>query len=140
MPVPDAYEHLRLASTHANLERIVEAAQNFARRHGADEDLAYRFMLVTSEAAANAFEHGHAGDEARHIQVELRATAEALEAAVEDEGEGFDPSSVEDPLDEKNLTRDHGRGLFLISQMADAVHYERGGRRIHMRLHRAPAD
>jgi hypothetical protein len=43
---------------------------------------------------------------------------------VQDEGEGFDPTALPNPLDEENLLKPSGRGVFLMKQLAEDVRYE----------------
>jgi anti-sigma regulatory factor (Ser/Thr protein kinase) len=52
---------------------------------------------------------------------------------VEDEGPGFDPSTVPDPTDPEHLTRIGGRGLLLIRAFMDHVEHSGKGNRITMR-------
>src|SRR5580704_4182820 len=52
---------------------------------------------------------------------------------VRDQGEGFDPSAIQEPVVGQNLYSDHGRGIFLINQLMDEVKFERGGTEIRMR-------
>jgi len=47
-----------------------------------------------------------------------------LRVEVQDEGEGFDPTTLPNPLDEENLLKPSGRGVFLIKQLAEDVRYE----------------
>ena len=42
-------------------------------------------------------------------------------------------SQIESPLVGKNIFSTHGRGIYLINQLMDSVHFERGGTEIHMR-------
>ena len=123
---------LKRKSTFESLEEIVDAAQEFAAKVFADEDAAYRFVLALSEAVANAIEHGNALDPQKYIIAEFRVLETRVEAVVTDEGGGFDPSAVEDPFDEANLERTHGRGLHIINQVANEVCYEAEGRRVRM--------
>ena len=63
-----------------------------------------------------------------------------------DQGDGFDPESLADPLDPENLLKSGGRGIFLIRNFMDDVQLQRapeGGMEIRMvkRLNPpAPAD
>jgi len=52
---------------------------------------------------------------------------------VRDQGEGFDPSAIKEPVVGQNLYSDHGRGIFMINQLMDEVTFERGGTEIRMR-------
>ena len=54
-------------------------------------------------------------------------TPDSVLAEVEDEGPGFKPEEVPDPLALENLERSSGRGLFLMrSYMTWVRHNERG--------------
>jgi serine/threonine-protein kinase RsbW len=45
---------------------------------------------------------------------------------VEDEGKGFLPEKVRNPLRKQNLMRDSGRGVFLMRTLMDKVQFEIG--------------
>ena len=51
---------------------------------------------------------------------------EELVIRVEDEGEGFDPESIADPLAPENILKSSGRGIFLIRSFMDEVEVQRG--------------
>ena len=52
---------------------------------------------------------------------------------VRDPGEGFDPTNLPNPTTGQNIYATQGRGIFLINQLMDEVHFEQGGTEIHMR-------
>jgi serine/threonine-protein kinase RsbW len=54
---------------------------------------------------------------------------------VRDQGEGFDPEAVADPLEPNNLLKASGRGIFLIRNFMDEVLLRRapeGGMEVRM--------
>lgn len=124
------------SSSFDSLEEIVEGAQRFSELVFEDEEVAHRFVLAVSEAVANAIEHGNAADPEKKIVVEFRVREERVEAAVADQGRGFDPSAIENPLEERNLLRTHGRGLHIIRQVVDELTYESEGRCVRMSFRR----
>lgn len=86
------------------------------------------------EALANAIIHGNRQDPTKRVHVRCGCEASGgVVIVVKDEGEGFDPASIPSPLTAELLDSDHGRGLYLISKMMDALHFEHEGREIHMR-------
>lgn len=135
-PAPEAL-HRTLPSSFEHLERFVEETQAFMDRITDDEDLAYRVVLLVSEAVTNAMEHGNQFDAAKSVTVALRALPDRIELDVEDEGEGFAAAEVSDPLAKDHLLDDRGRGLFLMQEYADEIAIEDGGRRLRLVLHRS---
>jgi len=51
--------------------------------------------------------------------------SERLVVTIADEGEGFEPSELPDPLAEENLLRQSGRGIFLMKTFMDDVQVRR---------------
>jgi serine/threonine-protein kinase RsbW len=129
--------HLSLKSTFDELERLVDEAEAFFGGRYPDEDFVYNLVLLASEAVTNAIEHGNQTDAERGVEVWFRTDGAQAEIVVEDEGVGFDPDSVSDPLDPSRMFEDGGRGVFLMESLADEVFWENGGRRVRMVM-RAP--
>ena len=87
------------------------------------------------EALANAVQHGCKNDPTKMIEVCVGCDeSRGLLIVVRDPGPGFDPSSIPNPVVGQNLFSTHGRGIFLINQLVDEVHYEKGGTEIHMKI------
>ena len=59
--------------------------------------------------------------------MESRVTEHQAEIIIEDEGPGFDRSSVPDPTTEENLERLHGRGILLMEAYMHTVEWSRRG-------------
>lgn len=76
----------------------------------------------------------------RRVKVEVTLTPEQVVFVIEDEGPGFDPGSLPDPLDLSNLEKPSGRGLMLIRTFMDEVEFNDRGNRIRMVKRRAPVD
>jgi len=96
------------------------------------------FEIETSlrEALANAIIHGCQGDCTKEVQVCIACEEDrGILIIVRDPGPGFDPHSIPSPVFGQNVFSNHGRGIFLISQLMDEVAFERGGTEIHMRKH-----
>jgi|ERR1700680_4645396 len=86
------------------------------------------------EALANAIIHGNHQDPNKKVRICCACQPDrGLLIVVKDEGDGFDPATVPSPLVGENIYAAHGRGIFLINQMMDAVEFRKGGTEIHMR-------
>ena len=96
-------------------------------RAGFPEKEIFAMHLALEEAIVNANKHGHQGDWTLPLAVHYCVSADGVVAQVEDQGPGFAPAEVADPLAPENLERASGRGLLLMrSYMSDVCHNERG--------------
>src|SRR6266849_8862972 len=90
--------------------------------------------LALREAVSNAMLHGNRMD-ARKL-VHVRCCCEGTKGVfivVRDQGHGFDPNNVPDPLAIENLEAEHGRGIHLMKLAMDEVSFERRGTEVRMR-------
>ena len=93
----------------------------------------YPVELALQEALANAVVHGNRLDPRKKVRLSCACrTDRALLIVVKDQGRGFDPAQVPNPLVGPNLYSNHGRGLFLISKLMDEVRFEHGGTELHL--------
>jgi serine/threonine-protein kinase RsbW len=97
----------------------------------------FAVLLAVQEAADNAFHHGNRSDTDKSIQLFFLVTALEVLVEVQDEGPGFDPEQVPDPLAEENLDRPHGRGLFLMRAYMTWVSFNRQGNRVTLARQRS---
>jgi serine/threonine-protein kinase RsbW len=113
---------LRLPS---EIEYIEEAVELVTRHCLAGQDAAartrFRLQVVLSEALSNAIVRGNREDRAKWVDVRVELGPDAIRLEVTDEGPGFDPSAVPEPIRPEQLDEANGRGLFLIRKLVDAV-------------------
>jgi len=90
--------------------------------------------LAFREALSNAVVHGNRFDPAKLVQVRCRCEmGNGVYIVVKDQGQGFDPSAVPDPLAAENLEAEHGRGMLLMKFWMDEIFFKHGGTEVHMR-------
>ncbi len=97
---------------------------------GFDNQSSYWPVLAVREAVMNAVLHGNRERPDRSVSVEYRVAGGRVEVQVCDQGDGFDPATLEDPLSKENLLAEGGRGVYLMRQFMDEVDFsfpERGG-------------
>jgi serine/threonine-protein kinase RsbW len=89
--------------------------------------------IAVREALANAVLHGNKQDVEKKVYIScfIRPGSD-LSIVIRDEGDGFDPSAVPDPTAVENVNLETGRGIFLMNVCMDDVHFERGGREVHL--------
>jgi serine/threonine-protein kinase RsbW len=114
----------------AELRSFSDALEVWMRTIGYAAKDMFAVRLVLREAVINAFRHGNRSDPSKSIFVRyLLTTAEVL-LEVEDQGHGFDPNQVPDPLHEPYPDRPGGRGLFLMRSYMTWVSFNREGNRV----------
>jgi serine/threonine-protein kinase RsbW len=129
---------LEFSSAFEMLDFVQVVSDHLARGVGLDEDSLHWVSVAIRESVINAIKHGNKSDASKHVFVEFETSARAvpeLAIRVRDEGEGFDPETVANPLDPENLLKSSGRGIFLIRNFMDDVRLQRapeGGMEIRM--------
>ncbi len=114
-------------------------SDHMCRSVGLDDDSLHWVGVAIRESVINAIKHGNRHDAAKHVFVEFEATTTdlvpELSISVRDQGEGFEPEEVADPLAPENLLKSSGRGIFLIRNFMDDVKLQKvpeGGMEIRM--------
>jgi serine/threonine-protein kinase RsbW len=89
--------------------------------------------LALREALNNAVVHGNRLDAHKLVHVRCGChVGKGISITVSDQGQGFDPSAVPDPLSVDNLEAEHGRGIHLMKLAMDEVSFEQRGAEVHM--------
>ena len=91
---------------------------------GFDADVSHWMSISIRESVTNAVRHGNKLDSEKRVIIRFEVDEHALSVSVEDEGEGFDPGDIPDPLAEENLLRASGRGIFFMKNFMDEVTYD----------------
>ena len=90
--------------------------------------------LALREALCNAVLHGNRLQARKLVHVHCRCDyCEGVYIVISDQGEGFDPKTLPNPLAVENLESEHGRGIHLMKLAMDELSFERGGTEVHMR-------
>jgi serine/threonine-protein kinase RsbW len=117
---------LSIGSEFENIELIQAVLDESLQRLAFDEDARYWIGIAVREAVANAIKHGNRQDPEKQVEVELYAEAGEVVIRVRDEGGGFDPAGVANPLDPENLLKPDGRGIFYMNRFMDSIDYDFG--------------
>ena len=139
---------LEFTSAFEMLDFVQIVSDHMSRGIGLDEDAVHWVSVAIRESVINAIKHGNRNDSSKRVFVEFGTSmgdVPELSIRVRDQGEGFDPGQVANPLDPENLLKSSGRGIFLIRNFMDDVELRRapeGGMEIRMlkRVQPAPAD
>lgn len=118
--------HLAIGSRFENIELVQVVLRDSLERLGMEEDARHWVDVAVREALANAIKHGNAQNPSKQVHVDLEVEGDEVVIRVEDEGMGFDPSQLGDPLAPENLLLPNGRGIFYMKSFMDEIEYGAG--------------
>jgi serine/threonine-protein kinase RsbW len=133
---PDTWRR-RSFSSLGEMAGVIDDVLERLRLAGYSFSEAFGIRLALEEAIVNAIRHGHREDPSKEVEVSYRVTDAWLLAEVRDQGPGFDPSRVPDPLAAENIEREGGRGVHLIRAYMSWVRYNETGNCVTMCKRRA---
>jgi serine/threonine-protein kinase RsbW len=113
--------HVTIASRFENIDLVQVVLQDALESLDVSEDTLHWVDLAVREAVANAIRHGNQQDPAKKVDVDFEFDGDEVVIRVQDEGEGFTPEEVPDPLAAENLLRPGGRGLLYMRNSMDAI-------------------
>jgi serine/threonine-protein kinase RsbW len=127
--VPETVER-SLESTLESVDSAEELALGMAERAGFDDEDLMKIGMAVRESMVNAVVHGNKYNAHKKVRFSVSHTPQRLTVRIQDQGEGFEPESLPDPLAPENLMRTSGRGIFLIRSFMDEFairRHEQGG-------------
>jgi serine/threonine-protein kinase RsbW len=125
-----------LAHTTADLVPVLQTVLGALTAAGFGRQELFGARLALEEAVVNGLRHGHRGDPGKDVRVTYLITAAEMRLDVEDEGPGFRPGDVPDPLAPENRDRPGGRGLLLMRHYMTEVRFNETGNCVTLILQR----
>ena len=121
---------LELPSSFEWLDLVQLLSDRLSTLAGLDEDAIHWVSVAVRESVINAIKHGNREDRLKHVTVEFtlspRPKPQEFVVSVLDQGAGFDPDELADPLAPENVLRSSGRGIFFMRSFMDDVQLHRG--------------
>jgi serine/threonine-protein kinase RsbW len=115
-----------------NLRIVEKAIDEISAEIGISEDNYGKIMVSAMEAVNNAILHGNRSDSKKEVRIEIMHKNKVLTISVEDQGTGFKPKEIPDPTKPENIENISGRGVFLMSRLADKIEFNEKGNRVTM--------
>jgi serine/threonine-protein kinase RsbW len=130
---------LQIHSAFEMVDFVQVVSDRIGQLAGLDDDAVHWIGVAVRESVINAIKHGNREQYGKLVTVEftfrpVEGPAELL-VRVLDEGEGFDPEGIADPLAPENILKSSGRGIFFMRSFMDDVTLRRrseGGMEVRM--------
>jgi serine/threonine-protein kinase RsbW len=128
-PVNGTTIQLQFSSAFDMLDMVQAVSEHVGRLLQFEDDALQWMEVAIRESVINAIKHGNKHDASKNVFVEFELTPaarpEELVIRIRDEGEGFDPETIPDPLAPENLLKASGRGIFFMRSFMDDVQLAR---------------
>ena len=122
----------QIESSISNLRVVERALDDVIAEIGIRKEDYGKIMVSALEAVNNAIMHGNKYEKEKLVDIDISFRKNKLKIKVTDEGKGFEPSSIPDPTIPQNIESLNGRGVFLMSKLADEIKYSKKGNAVTM--------
>lgn len=113
-----------VVDSHPKWLRLVRrVTDEFTREAGLDATERQNIILAVDEAMANVIKHAYGGDTAQKIWLRCRLDEGFVQIELRDRGAEFSPTGQ--PERAPDEVRPGGRGIYLMRQLMDEIHYAR---------------
>jgi len=121
------FKRIKIESEVINLRIVENVIDEVTNEIGISQDNYGKILVSTLEAVNNAILHGNHSESEKFVHIEIVFKNNDLKIKVTDEGSGFRPEKVPDPTIPENIETINGRGVFLMSRLADEIKYSKKG-------------
>ncbi len=114
---------MTILSRLGEIESVEKLAENAADKMNFNEEEKDSLAIAVTEAVNNAIIHGNKQDVTKKVHIKFTFQKNKLFVVIKDEGTGFNPEKISDPLAPENLLKESGRGIFILSTLMDDVKF-----------------
>jgi serine/threonine-protein kinase RsbW len=123
--VKELKKELVIPNSQNNLAEADDFIESNLETLGIDKSLIADIAISATELINNAILHGNRGDTSKQVKIRLEVENKTVIVDIVDQGKGFDPTIIPDPLAEENLLKEVGRGIFIARSLVDELQFDR---------------
>ena len=114
---------MKIPSLLEKIESVEQLAEKAANRMNFKEEEKDSLAIAVTEAVNNAIIHGNKEDDSKFVFIRFEFEGNRIIVSIKDQGSGFNPENISDPLAPENLLKESGRGIFILSSLMDKVNF-----------------
>jgi serine/threonine-protein kinase RsbW len=118
---------LKIKSDLENLREVEKAIDDITVSAKISHSCYGKILVAVLEAVNNAIAHGNKFSHDKFVDISLKCRGEKLTVVVKDKGAGFSPDTIPDPTLPENIEKFTGRGVFLMTKLADEIKFNKKG-------------
>jgi serine/threonine-protein kinase RsbW len=126
------FRKIQIESRQSNLRIVEKMIDEITSELGISQDCYGKIMVSAMEGVNNAIIHGNKMIPEKMVGIEIEYKNKMLKIKISDEGSGFKPEEVPDPTAHENIESLNGRGVFLMTRLADKIKYSKKGNAVTM--------
>ncbi len=123
---------LTIPSIPSRISEVESFLQNAFSRSNISPDRYPDMLISLTEAVNNAIIHGNKEDEHKVVRIQMIQSNRHFKIIVTDEGGGFNLNEVPDPTAPENIECCGGRGVYIMSRLADSISFQNNGSTVEM--------
>ncbi len=114
---------LTFMSSTEHLDKVEAITVDISKELQFDSSSADDLSISITEMFNNAVQHGNKNDPNKKITLSFTRTDSHLIISIRDEGSGFAPEKIKNPLAPENLLAENGRGIYLVRNLMDSLEF-----------------
>ena len=123
---------IQIPSLAENIRIVESFIDNAKDKYSLDDDIYGNIMIAVTESVNNAILHGNKNDSKKNVTLKLMFEDNLIKFIITDQGNGFDYHGLPDPTSPENIDKPGGRGIFLMRNLCDEVHFNLDGREVEL--------
>ncbi len=125
-------KNITITSEQKNIRIIENLIDEISSKTKLSTEVYGKVLVAAIEVVNNAIIHGNKSNPEKKVDINIAVNSKEIHILVADEGEGFDYENVPDPTAPENIENIHGRGVFLMIQLSDEVHFFENGAKVEL--------
>lgn len=117
-----------------HVQKVEKITEKIAKSMKFSEEEQDSLAISVTEIVGNAIVHGNKKDKSKKVTVDFDYKDGTITVSIQDEGEGFNETTIENPLEPENLLKESGRGIFIVRALMDQVDFIRSKKGTIVRL------